>query len=377
MPLAGTGPFRIASITPQATVLERFPEHWRRAPANLDAIEFRAVPTAAMGAGLRSGELDLIRVVAPNELEDSVEGFGLSGARVEAPMKTSFFALFNTRGGPNARDMDLRLALAQSVPVQELPVDALDAAGVALGQVRRVAAVQAAPATARDLGVQHLAHDAADEGQAIAARRSLLLQQALLDHAVDRRVQVVCLFGQVLELAGVEALAEHRGAREHLAQRVGQAADAAIDRLLHGLRERAGEMRRAQQRPRVRGLRGRLAAAEQRAHDLTGEEGIALGGAVEVFDHEVGHRQVAQQPGQQLAVLGPTERPEVDQHKAARSAQLLDQAVDRVVAVDLGAAIGRYDQGRRRGQAAHDVLQRLDRRVGRVQVLEEQHQRLA
>ncbi len=122
---AGTGPFRVASITPQATVLTRFPEHWRRAPANLDAIEFRAVPTSAMGVGLRSGELDLVRVVAPNELEDSVEGFGLGGAMVEAPMKTSFFALFNTRGGPNAQDIDLRLALAQAVSVQELVWQAL------------------------------------------------------------------------------------------------------------------------------------------------------------------------------------------------------------------------------------------------------------
>ncbi|MBK7829059.1 ABC transporter substrate-binding protein [Nannocystis sp.] len=122
--VAGTGPFKLVSIGPRSAVIERFPEHWRGVPANLDSIEFRTVDgAAALAAGLRARELDLIGAVAP-ELVDAV------GTMVEAPLKQTFFALFNANSGPNARRPEVRRALAEVVPVQELVWQVLGRFGV-------------------------------------------------------------------------------------------------------------------------------------------------------------------------------------------------------------------------------------------------------
>jgi hypothetical protein len=60
----------------------------------------------------------------------------------------------------------------------------------------------------------------------------------LLDEAVDRVVDVRSL-GEGLEVAGIEALADHRGLGQDLTQVRGQALDALLDDLLdrrrHGL----------------------------------------------------------------------------------------------------------------------------------------------
>jgi ABC-type transport system substrate-binding protein len=116
---AGTGPFRLASCGVRATVIERFDGHWRGAP-HLDAIDFRFVESAAaMAQGLRAGELDLLRALTPEELEE-LGAPGSAGATFEGPVKLTYFAAFNAHTGPLARDLQVRRALARVVPVQEL-----------------------------------------------------------------------------------------------------------------------------------------------------------------------------------------------------------------------------------------------------------------
>ncbi|MEZ4385666.1 MAG: ABC transporter substrate-binding protein [Nannocystaceae bacterium] len=128
---AGTGPFRLASLGVRSTVIERWDGYWRQPAALLDAIEFRFVETArAMAQGLRTRELDIIRVLSAEDLDDEVGGPGSLGASVEGPVKMTYFALFNARSGPLCRRRDVRLALAQVVPVQELVWQELGRFGV-------------------------------------------------------------------------------------------------------------------------------------------------------------------------------------------------------------------------------------------------------
>jgi ABC-type transport system substrate-binding protein len=127
--VAGTGPFKLATFGPHNASIERFDGHWRGDPARVDAIEFRVVEGAAsMARGLRARELDVVPAVVADEVEDGARGFG--AALVEAPLKMTFFALFNARGGPHARRLEVRRALAEVVPVQELVWQTLGRFGV-------------------------------------------------------------------------------------------------------------------------------------------------------------------------------------------------------------------------------------------------------
>lgn len=119
----GTGPFRLTSIGPRAALLGRHEGHWR-APSYLDALEFRVVEdAAAMAQGLRARELDIIGAVAPEEFGG--QGQGLGAAVVEVTAKITFFTVFNALGGPSARHLEVRRALADVVPLQELVWQAL------------------------------------------------------------------------------------------------------------------------------------------------------------------------------------------------------------------------------------------------------------
>ena len=69
--------------------------------------------------------------------------------------------------------------------------------------------------------------------------------------------------------------------------------------------------------------------------------------------------------------------PERDVAEAAIAAEAVEHARERVAIVHLGRAVAADDQRRRRTEAGHDVRERLDRGLGPVQVLEEQHERPA
>jgi ABC-type transport system substrate-binding protein len=117
----GTGPFRIASVGPDRVVLERHEGYWRGAPALLDAIEFRpGLRASAIAAAFRAGELDVARDLLPQDLEEILQDPAYRAGLVERPVKSVYFALFNTRTGPSARRLWLRCALAGTVRTRDL-----------------------------------------------------------------------------------------------------------------------------------------------------------------------------------------------------------------------------------------------------------------
>jgi ABC-type transport system substrate-binding protein len=116
----GTGPFVVASHEPGVVVLERNDGYWRGQPPALDAVEFRTTLNAAeTAAGLRSGELDLVRDVALDETERILRDSRMRVTLVDAPRKDSCFVAFNT-SSPLARHQEVRRALAGVARVQTL-----------------------------------------------------------------------------------------------------------------------------------------------------------------------------------------------------------------------------------------------------------------
>ncbi|MBK8248665.1 MAG: peptide ABC transporter substrate-binding protein [Gemmatimonadetes bacterium] len=90
----GTGPFRLAQVTPGATVvLERNP-HWYGAPPGLDRLIFKVVPDInAQVAQLRAGELDLI-TIEPANLGSVQHQDGITIRQV--PVVQHWYVGFNT-----------------------------------------------------------------------------------------------------------------------------------------------------------------------------------------------------------------------------------------------------------------------------------------
>lgn len=96
-PLAGTGPFRIASFTTDRVELVRNPDYWQVDLPMLDAIEFRAGMTAAdIATRLRSGEIDIGRDLLPEDLDEILRDRRLRAELVEATKTNLYFVLFNT-----------------------------------------------------------------------------------------------------------------------------------------------------------------------------------------------------------------------------------------------------------------------------------------
>ncbi len=115
----GTGAFRIASRSENRILLERN-DSWRGAPAPVDAIEFRSsMSSVEMRNALVSGELDLARDLAPNDLDELLREPRYRSGFVEAPKRNSYFAVFNQASAVVA-DPRLRRALAGSAKAQEL-----------------------------------------------------------------------------------------------------------------------------------------------------------------------------------------------------------------------------------------------------------------
>ena len=121
--------------------------------------------------------------------------------------------------------------------MNEVRIDAVEPAREApLDQVR-VSPVERAPPPPREGAVEHVAHDPAREGEPVAARLALLLEDSLADESLRGLVHVARAFRERLEVAELEAPAENRGDREELAQLLGQVLDA----FLHGLLDRGGQ----------------------------------------------------------------------------------------------------------------------------------------
>jgi ABC-type transport system substrate-binding protein len=120
----GTGPFQTAVHTPDHGVLERNPRYWKE-PARLDRIEFRAnLSAAAIAEGLRSGALDLVRDLLPQDLEAVLREPTFRAGLVETPKKNAYFALFNSQSQAGSNST-LRRALASAARTQDFVWGAL------------------------------------------------------------------------------------------------------------------------------------------------------------------------------------------------------------------------------------------------------------
>jgi ABC-type transport system substrate-binding protein len=120
----GTGPFQVTAHTPERVVLERNPRHGGE-PARVDRIEFRASLAApAIAEGLRRGELDIVRDLAPKDLEEILRQPRFRAGLVEMPKKNTYFAMFHT-GTPAGSNASLRRALAGAARTQDLVWGAL------------------------------------------------------------------------------------------------------------------------------------------------------------------------------------------------------------------------------------------------------------
>jgi ABC-type transport system substrate-binding protein len=116
----GTGPFRLASQSPERIVVERNPEHWRGAP-RLEAIEFRtSLNATAMARAFRSGEIDLARDLLPQDLEEILRDGRFRRSLVEIPKKSTYFVLFNSLASPIMARPEVRQALSGFVRTPDL-----------------------------------------------------------------------------------------------------------------------------------------------------------------------------------------------------------------------------------------------------------------
>ncbi len=121
----GTGPYLRREHTADRAVLERNPRYWREPAARLDRIEFRAsLPAAEIGEGFRSGRLDLVRDLLPQDLEAVLRDPRYRGGLAETPKKNSYFAMFHT-ASPAGSNATFRRALAGVVRSQEFVWGAL------------------------------------------------------------------------------------------------------------------------------------------------------------------------------------------------------------------------------------------------------------
>ncbi|MFZ0063879.1 MAG: BREX system ATP-binding domain-containing protein [Pyrinomonadaceae bacterium] len=117
----GTGPFRMASYSPDRVVLERNTNYWKGSVAYLDEVEFRAGLSASdIASGLRSGSIDLARDLSPQDLEEFLRDPRFRGGLVESPRKNTYFLIFNSTTGSVAEKADLRRALSGIVRTHDL-----------------------------------------------------------------------------------------------------------------------------------------------------------------------------------------------------------------------------------------------------------------
>lgn len=119
---SGTGPFTFVSVERgQELVLAANPDYWDGAP-ELDGLILKPIPeTSARVAALRSGEVDWIEAVTP----DDIEPLEASGFTITMNTYDHMWPwIFNTESGPLA-DPTVRLALQYAIDRESLVTDLL------------------------------------------------------------------------------------------------------------------------------------------------------------------------------------------------------------------------------------------------------------
>src|SRR5439155_14381634 len=145
-------------------------------------------------------------------------------------------------------------------------------------------------------------------------------------------------------------------------ERLGQAREALADRLLDRLRKRvARERRGARERERARLVLRETARLEERADELAREERVPLRRLVEAVGELVRELPAAGRELDERAALGRGERARRDRGEAWIAGEGIEHPRERVALVDLRPPVRADDEQRRRREAAHDVLERLER----------------
>ncbi len=262
--------------------------------------------------------------------------------------------------------------------VDELGVHAVEASLVALFEEVRVRAVERAALPPREGAVEDVAHDAAREREPVAARLALLLEEAFLDEPVDRLVEVFRVLRDRLEVLELEALPENRRDREDVAYILREPLDSRLDGLLDRLGKGVGgDARRPREIQRARVVPRDPARIEKRPDELLREERISFRRREEPPGEIV--RELAAAGGElhEGPVLGRRERAEDERREAGISAEGLEHLHEGMPLVDLRLPVRPHDEGRRRAEAPRDVLERLDRKLRPVQLLEGEEKGLA
>ena len=261
--------------------------------------------------------------------------------------------------------------------VDEVGIDPLEPARVPLLQEIGVLSVESLSLPPRERAVEHVANDAAREGQPVAARVHRLLQDSVAHEAIHGVLQILRLVRQGREVAVLEALAEDRSDREDVAHLVREP----LDPRLHGLLDRLGQRAGREDTPsgeieRARVVPGDRARVEERPDELLREERISLGGLEETRGERVGDLAPSGRHLHQRAVVRRRERAEGQGDEARVAAEGLQHLHERMALLDLGLAVRPDDERGRGREAPHDVLERLDGLLGAVQLLEDEDERL-
>lgn len=115
----GTGPFRCAEHGWKGLVLERNPK-WRGFPALVDAVDIRTFDDPAEPAdALAAGQVDMVRDLPPDSLEDLTRLLIYRTGLVESARKNVYFVLFNHNSSA-ASSSAVRQVLSEVVGVRDL-----------------------------------------------------------------------------------------------------------------------------------------------------------------------------------------------------------------------------------------------------------------
>ena len=117
--ILGTGPFHCVEKSDKSLVLERNPK-WRGFPALVDALEVQIYDDPYdMSDALSGGQVDMVRDLAPDQLDDLTRLLVYRTGLVEMARKNVYFVLLN-RKGPQCRSNVVRRVLSGVVPVRDL-----------------------------------------------------------------------------------------------------------------------------------------------------------------------------------------------------------------------------------------------------------------
>ena len=115
----GTGPFRCSEQGWRGLVLERNAK-WRGFPALVDAVELRIFDDPAEPAdALAAGQVDMVRDLPPDALEELTRHLIYRTGLVETTRKNVYFALFNRSGEIVSQEV-VRRVLCEVVPIHDL-----------------------------------------------------------------------------------------------------------------------------------------------------------------------------------------------------------------------------------------------------------------